>query len=301
MTVQPDGVDSLGHAPSQVAAEHGGEFDFADLLHHMHDGRELELPGGHVELPQIPPVNIGGIELDLSPTKHVVFLLLASVLLLVWAIRSARTYKKSKVPKGMTNVLEVLVIFIRDEVAITNMGPAGLRYVPYLLSTFFAILIMNLLGLIPYGATATGNIAVTAGLAIVAFVMIQVAAIRAQGFGHYLAHLTGGVHPMLWPIMIPIEIMGLFIKPFALCIRLFANMTGGHIVILALIGLVFLFQSYAIGVGSVLFTVAIMLLEILVAFIQAYIFVMLTSIFMGLGMQSGHDDAHGGEHAEHAH
>ncbi len=300
MALQHDGVDSVAHPAPQAAGEHGEGFDFAELLHHMHDGRELEVPGGHVELPQLPPVNIGGIELDLSPTKHVVFLLIASALLLVWAIRSARTYKKSKVPRGLTNLLEVLVVFIRDEVAITNMGPAGIRYVPYLLSTFFVILLMNLLGLIPYGATATGNIAVTAGLAIVAFVMIQVAAIRSQGFGHYLAHLTGGVHPALWPIMIPIEVMGLFIKPFALCIRLFANMTGGHIVILALIGLVFLFQSYAIGIGSVMFTVAIMLLEILVAFIQAYIFVMLTSIFMGLGMQSGHDDGHTEETAHHA-
>jgi F-type H+-transporting ATPase subunit a len=191
--------------------------------------------------------------------------------------------------------MEVLVVFIRDEVALSNMGPSGLRYVPYLLSTFFVILIMNLMGLIPYGATATGNIAVTAGLAIVAFVMIQVAAIRAQGLSHYLAHLTGGVHPLLWPIMIPIEIIGLFTKPFALCIRLFANMTGGHIVILSLIGLVFLFQSFAVGVGSILLSTGIMLLEIMVAFIQAYVFVMLTSLFMGLGIEAGEALAHGHE------
>jgi F-type H+-transporting ATPase subunit a len=160
------------------------------------------------------------------------------------------------------------------------------------LTTFFFILLMNLLGLIPFGATATGNIAVTAGLAIIAFVMIQVSAIRAQGFGHYLAHLTGGVHWILWPIMVPIEVLGLFTKPFALCIRLFANMTGGHIVILSLLGLIFLFRSLFVGVGSVLFTMAIMLLELMVAFIQAYVFTMLTSLFMGLGMQAGHDDAH---------
>ncbi len=110
---------------------------------------------------------------------------------------------------------------------------------------------MNLLGLVPYGASATGNVSVTAGLALIAFVMIQAAAIRAQGLGHYLAHLTGGVHWALWPIMIPIEILGLFTKPFALCIRLFANMTGGHIVIVSLIGLIFIFKSYIVAVGPV--------------------------------------------------
>ncbi len=116
--------------------------------------------------------------------------------------------------------------------------------------------------------------------------MIQGSAIRAQGLGHYLAHLTGGVHWALWPIMIPIEILGLFTKPFALCIRLFANMTGGHIVIVSLIGLIFIFKSYIIAVAPVGFVVGINFLELFVAFLQAYIFTMLTSLFMGLGMQT---------------
>ncbi|MCU0452487.1 MAG: F0F1 ATP synthase subunit A [Bacteroidetes bacterium] len=284
----------------QTAAHGGGHgegFDFAHLLDHMKDGRYVEVPGGHVDLPQFPPVTIGGITLDLSPTKHVVFLLLAAILLTVWAVRAARAYRKHPVQRGMGNVLELMVLFIRDEVAIPNMGPSGLRYVPYLLTTFFFILIMNLLGLVPFGATATGNIAVTAGLAVIAFIMIQLSAIRAQGLGHYLAHLTGGVHWALWPIMVPIEILGLFTKPFALCIRLFANMTGGHIVIVSLIGLILLFRSLWVGGLSVGFTVTIMLLEIMVAFIQAYVFTMLTSLFMGLGMQAGHGEAHDGEHA----
>jgi len=127
--------------------------------------------------------------------------------------------------------------------------------------------------------------------------MIQIAAIRAQGFGHWLAHLTGGVHWALWPIMVPIEILGLFTKPFALCIRLFANMTGGHIVIVALIGLIFVFQSLAVAPVSVGFALAIYLLELFVAFLQAYIFTMLTSLFMGLGMQT---ESHGAEH-QHGH
>jgi F-type H+-transporting ATPase subunit a len=192
--------------------------------------------------------------------------------------------------------MEVFIVFIRDEVVIPNMGSNGLVYMPYLLTTFFFILVMNLLGLIPYGASATANVSVTAGLAIIAFVMIQVAAIRSQGIGHYLAHLTGGVHWSLWPIMIPIEILGLFTKPFALCIRLFANMTGGHIVIVSLIGLIFLFQSYIIAIAPAGFVVGIMFLELFVAFLQAYIFTMLTSLFMGIGMQG----EHGGGHEEHA-
>jgi F-type H+-transporting ATPase subunit a len=169
-----------------------------------------------------------------------------------------------------------------------------MRYLPYLLTTMVFILLMNLLGTIPYGSTPTGNVSVTAGLAVVAFIMIQIAAIRAQGFGHYLAHLTGGVHWALWPIMLPIEILGLFTKPFALCIRLFANMTGGHLVIVSLLGLIFLFRTYFIIPVPILFAVGISMLELLVAFLQAYIFTMLTSLFMGLGMQAGHAKA--GEH-----
>ena len=292
------------HADTLTTSVHGGgqgeAFDFAHLLDHMKDSRSIEVPWGHVDLPQFPPVTVGGLTLDLSPTKHVVFLLVAAVLLAAWAIRSARSYRKNQIPRGMGNVLETMVMFIRDEVALPNMGPAGIRYIPYLLTTFFFILIMNLLGLIPYGSTATGNIMVTAGLAGIAFLMIQLSAIRAQGLGHYLAHLTGGVHPILWPIMVPIEVLGLFTKPFALCIRLFANMTGGHIVILSLLGLIFLFRSAFVGIGSVAFTVAIMLLEIMVAFIQAYVFTMLTSLFMGLGIQAGHSEAHAAD-GEHHH
>jgi F-type H+-transporting ATPase subunit a len=193
-------------------------------------------------------------------------------------------------------MMEVLVQFIREEIARPNMGEAGMKYVPYLLTTFFFILIMNLAGLFPYGASATGNVSVTAGLASIAFVMIQVAAIRAQGFGHYLAHLTGGVHWALWPIMIPIEIIGLFTKPFALCIRLFANMTAGHVVIVSLFGLIFLYKSYVIAPGPVLFAIGINLLELFVAVLQAYIFTMLTALFMGLGMQTEHE-SHGEEQA----
>ena len=260
---------------------------FSELLHHVRDSHELEIPFvGHVQLPHFEPIHIGGISVDLSITKHVVFLWLAAAFLLILAGVAAYKNRKRPVPRGLGNLVEVFIVFIRDQVVIPNMGQAGIAYLPYLLTTFFFILIMNLLGLIPYGASATGNISVTAGLAIIAFVMIQFSAIRSQGIGHYLAHLTGGVHWALWPIMIPIEILGLFTKPFALCVRLFANMTGGHIVIVALIGLIFVFKSYIIALGPVGFVVSINFLELFVAFLQAYIFTMLTSLFMGLGMQT---------------
>jgi F-type H+-transporting ATPase subunit a len=174
------------------------------------------------------------------------------------------------------------------------MGAEGVRYVPYLLTTFLFILLMNLLGLVPYGASATGNVNVTAGMAIIAFIMIQVSAIRAQGLGHYLAHLTGGVHWAMWPIMIPIEILGLFTKPFALCIRLFANMIGGHIVIVSLIGLIFIFKSYIVAAVPIGFAVGINFLELFVAFLQAYIFTILTALFMGLGIQAASHEQHEG-------
>lgn len=270
-----------------TTAAHGAEkFEFTHLFDHIKDSHELETPFGHIALPQFEPFTVGGLTIDLSITKHVFFLWLAAIVLLIAAIWSARNYKKSLVPRGFANAFETIIVFLRDEVVIANMGREGLKYLPYLLTTFFFILLMNLMGLIPYGSTSTGNVAVTAGLAVIAFIMIQVAAIRAQGFGHYLAHLTGGVPWFLWPIMVPVEIIGLFTKPFALCIRLFANMTGGHLVILSLFGLIFIFQSYVVSPVPILFVVAIDMLELFVAFLQAYIFTTLTSLFMGMGIQA---------------
>jgi F-type H+-transporting ATPase subunit a len=292
VTSGPDTV----YAPATHGGVQGERSLFSELLHHVRDSRELEVPWiGHVTLPHVDPVTIAGITVDLSITKHVVFLWVAALLVILLATYAARSNARRDVPKGFGNMLEVFVVFIRDEVVLPNMGPAGMKYLPYLLTTFFFILVMNLLGLFPYGSTATSNVSVTAGLAVIAFVMIQAAAMRAQGLRHYLAHLTGGVHWIIWPIMIPIEILGLFTKPFALCIRLFANMSGGHIVIVALLGLIFLFRSYFFALAPGSFVVAINFLEMFVALLQAYIFTMLTAVFMGLGMQeAGHGE--GGEH-----
>jgi len=285
-------ADSAKQIMSHEASGHGEKFNFQHLLDHVKDSHTIELPGFHIELPQLPPVHLGGFVLDLSPTKHVLFLLLCALLLIIGAIFASRAYRKTFVPHGFVNLIEMLVVFIRDEVVLPNMGPGGIKYMPYLLTTFFYILFMNLIGLIPYGATATGNIMVTAGLATVAFFMIQISAIQAQGFKNYLMHLTGGVHWGLWIIMIPIEILGLFTKPFALCIRLFANMSAGHIVILSLIGLIFMFQSIAVAPASVLFALFINMLELFVAVLQAYIFTMLTAVFMGFGIQTDHESHH---------
>jgi F-type H+-transporting ATPase subunit a len=300
-------ADTLARAAEAAAhgsGQGGGENTFAALLEHVYDSKVLEFPPfGHIELPHWAPVHVGGMTIDLSPTKHVVFLLFSALVLAVLAIAAARSNSRKRVPKGLGNFMEVFVVFIRDEIAVANMGPAGLRYMPYLLTTFFFILIMNLAGLVPYGATATGNVSVTAGLAVIAFFVIQASAIRALGLGNYFKHLTGGVHPALWPIMVPIEVLGLFTKPFALMIRLFANMIGGHIVIVSLLGLIFIFKSYVLAPVPVLFVLGINMLELFVAFLQAFIFTMLTALFMGLNVQAAHEDhgheAHGAAEAHH--
>ncbi|MGA2623985.1 MAG: F0F1 ATP synthase subunit A [Bacteroidota bacterium] len=291
----PRGAQDTLAGVAQTGGGGNGQL-FNELLHHTQDSHRIELPWGWIDLPRFAPIHLGSLEIDLSITKHVVFLWIAALVVIVLTVAAAGKNRRRTVPSGWGNLIEVFVLFIRDEIALPNMGTAGLRYLPYLLTTFFFILVMNLIGLVPYCATATGNVSVTGALAVIAFIMIQLAAIRAQGFGHYLAHLTGGVYWLLWPIMVPIEILSLFTKPFALCIRLFANMTGGHIVIVSLIGLIFLFKSYLVVPASIGFVLGIDLLELFVAFLQAYIFTMLTSLFMGLGIQAGHEVQEGHGH-----
>lgn len=289
--------DSVHTAASQAAPAHAEKFEFSHLLEHIRNSSVIDIPGGHLELPHFPPLHIGGLTIDLSISKHVFFMLLSALILILVAVYTARKNRKNLVPTGLGNLMEIFIVFTRDEIALPTMGSAGLRYLPYLLTTFFFILIMNLFGLVPYGATSTSNVSVTAALAFIAFIVIQLAAIRTQGIKHYLAHLTGDQHWMFWPIMIPVEILGLFTKPFALCMRLFANMNGGHIVLLALIGLIFLFRSLIIAPVSVLFSVGISALELFVALLQAYIFTILTALFIGFGLQAeGHE-----EHAEETH
>jgi F-type H+-transporting ATPase subunit a len=236
--------------------------------------------------------------LDLSVTKHTVMLILGSAILLAVFLAGTRRNSAELIPRGrLANALEMLVVFVRDELAVKNIGPEeGPRYTAFLLTVFFFILFLNFLGLVPWMATPTANIGVTVSLAAITFVLTQVAGIRAAGFLGYLKHLTGGVHWALWPLMIPVEVLGLFTKPFALTIRLFANMLAGHVVIFFLLGLIFIMDSLAWAVIAVPFAFAIYLLEIFVAFVQAYIFTMLSALFIGMGVAMGHhEEEHAGE------
>lgn len=263
------------------------------ILHHITNSHELELPiVGVVKLPHFDPIHIGGLTVDLSPTKHVVMMWFVAVLLVLVFGLIARP---RLVPRGLYNFLESIVVFIREEVVRPNFGELTDRYINYFLTIFWFILFMNLLGLIPYGATATGNIAVTATLAVITFLVTQYTAIRSQGLGGFLKHLTGGVHWMLWPIMVPVELVGLFTKPFALAVRLFANMTAGHVVILSLLGLIFVLKTYFVAPVSIAFALFIYVLELFVGFLQAYIFTMLSALFIGMGLHHAHEE-HGTAH-----
>ncbi len=233
-------------------------------------------------------LDIGPIHLPIS--KHLLMMAIAFILLTVvlpFIIKS-----RSKIIAPLRSMIEVIFIFIRDEVVRPNLGKElGDRHLPYFATLFFFILTMNLLGLVPYGATATSNLAVTGALAATSLLLIVFMGIRKQGFLGYFKNLVPhGVPVWLYPILFPIEIIGLVTKAFALCVRLFANMLGGHIVILSFICFIFIFGSlgavYGFGVApvSVLLVLFMMALELFVAFLQAYIFVFLTAIFTGMAV-----------------
>lgn len=271
---------------------------------HITDSHHLEYPcfkagfACELQLPQWAPIHIGPLTIDMSPTKHVVMMLIAATLCLVTLLWAAASHKKQhatgRAPRGTANGMEALVLYLRNEVVIPNVGHHGDKFVPFVLTLFFFILFANLLGLIPYGSTATGNISVTATLAIITFVMVEIAGMRALG-KKYIGTVVYWPHDMalgmklpMTLIMTPVEIIGKFTKPFALAIRLFANMTAGHVVVLALIGLIFTFGSYFIAPAPFLMAVAIMMLEIFVAFLQAFIFSLLASVFIGQIREAAH-------------
>ena len=265
---------------------------------HITDSHCLELPGfpkfwepHEVALPRIAPFHIGNAVIDMSPTRHVVMLLFAAFLCCLVLIGAARAHARQSLatgsPKGIGAGIEAMVLYIRQEVAIPNLGPHGEKYVPFILTLFFFILFANVLGLIPYGSTATGNISVTATLAIITFFMVEIAGIRANGFGYlntifyWNKELPIGVREFMFILMTPVEIIGKFSKPFALAIRLFANMTAGHIVVLGMISLIFAFQSWWVVPVPIFMATAIMVLELFVSLLQAFIFALLASVFIG--------------------
>lgn len=278
----------------EAATAHGGQsYDVgAEILHHILDSHELDVFVPMWKIP-LPRIHVAG--LDLSITKHVVMMwIVAGLLLLLFGLAARRS--KEPVPRGLRALLEILIVFIREEVARKPIGPGADRFVPYLLTTFFFILFCNLLGLVPGMAAATGNISVTAALALLAFGMIQLGGMREHGFIQHFRNLVPhGLPAWLVPIMFALEFLSMLIKPFALCIRLFANMMAGHVAILAFYSLIFILSSLyssMVGVAVSPFVIAfelfIHLLEIFVAFLQAYIFAMLTANFIGMAVHPAH-------------
>ncbi len=271
-------VNAINDTTAVIAAEAS---ETGWIMHHVLDSNLLfgVIPLPHLEL----------FGIDFSITQHLVFMWFAVVILLVAFRKVAKSYSKSLAPKGINNFLEVLIVFVRDEIVRPTIGKGYERFLPFLLTIFFFILVCNFLGLIPFGATATSNISVTAALAIISFFFIQVGGMMKNGsYGYFKGLLPHGIPALLIPIMLIVEFLGLFTKPFALAIRLFANMTAGHIVIYALIGLIFILKTFFVVPVSIAFALFIYLLEILVALIQAYIFTMLSSLFIGMAVHQEH-------------
>ena len=289
------------------------------ILGHVADSHELEFvsPTGTKHIIPLPVIRIpfkagacpanpeveaslGKGCLDLSITRHVVMMWLAGLTLLLFLLLGTQRNKKELVPRGVSaNLFEILVLFVRNDIAVPNIGKKDAeRYVPYLLTIFFFILFMNCWGIIPWMATPTGNLAVTGGLAICTFVLTEIAGLRSAGVIGYLKHLDGGAPWWLAWMMIPIEILSKFTKPFALTVRLFANMIAGHIGIFSLFGLIFILHTVFASAIAVPFALFFYLLEIFVAFIQAYIFCILSAVFIGMGVAMGH---HGHEAEAHGH
>lgn len=278
---------ALAGEPSsdEKADAHDGEK--LDVIHHVTDGDVIELePFGEIHLPAI---KIG--DFDISITRHVVMMWIAAILLVLIFSSVANAYKKMsrpEAPKGFVNLMETMIEFVRNDVVKANIGEGYERFLPYLLTVFFFILTCNLLGLLPYAATATSNISVTFTLAVFTFVIVQFTMFKEHGLKGWLSHLTAGAPVALWPIMVPIEFLSMFVKPFALMVRLFANMTAGHVVIVTMIGLIFIFKSWLVAPAAVGIALIMYALELFVAFMQAYIFTMLSSLF--IGMAAAHEE-----------
>jgi F-type H+-transporting ATPase subunit a len=250
--------------------------NFYDEHHNPVDYNGYKLEHNHILL-----ADSGKSVFDLSITKNVAMLLINASLLLFVFLSVAKAYKNQvgKAPKGLQSFIEPVVIFVRDEIVKPNVGHHYEKYLPYLLTLFFFILFGNLLGLLPGAGNLTGNIAVTLTLAVLTFLITNL-----SGNKNYWEHIfwTPGVPLLLRPLIMPVEIIGIFTKPFSLTIRLFVAITAGHIVLLSLICLTFIFSSYVVGFGASLVVVFINLIELLVAGIQAYVFTLFTSLYIGM-------------------
>jgi F-type H+-transporting ATPase subunit a len=276
------------------------EVDIGEIvLHHTADAYSLDFfPFGRIAWHRWPDVYLGSFPINLTPTKHVVFMVLAAVLVFLTmklaGMALARQRAGQNSPRGFAAAVEGLVLWVRDDIAVANIGHDGKKFAPLIMTLFFFILYSNLLGLIPYGATPSGNLAVTGTLALLVFFVIEIAGFVKLGPKGYLRTIfpkmpgiegAGGVVVSI--VMGPIEILGKLVKPIALAVRLFGNMTAGHFVVLSLFGIVLLFGnlgawSYGIAGVTVVLVVGIMLLELFVAFLQAYVFALLSALFIGL-------------------
>lgn len=259
---------------------------------HSYNGYYLN-DHGHLE-------SVDGREFtDLSITKNAAALIASSVFTILLFLSIAGNYKKNanRAPKGLQSFFEPIILFIRDDIAKPNIGPKYERFLPYLLTIFFFIWFNNLLGLLPGGANLTGNIAVTLLLAVFTFIVTNI-----NGNKGYWMHIINTPGVPWWlktvlPIMPIVELIGLITKPFSLMVRLFANITAGHIIILSLLCLIFMFKSYAVGVGATIFSSAMMMLELFVAILQAYVFTLLSSMYFGSAVAEHHHEDHSHEHA----
>lgn len=268
------------------------------ILGEVEDAPYIPLGERQIPLPQWEPIELGFLTIDLSLTKNTVFLWVAAVLVVATFLVVGRAYRRmghNEAPSGLANMAEVLVVFFRDQIVRANIGRDGDRYTPFILTLFFFILYMNLLGLVPFGISATASLSVTAALAFLALISIEVAGFKAlgpKGYAQTIFFAPPGMGPVgkaaMMLVMAPVEFMGKLTKPFALAIRLFANMTAGKILILALLGLILIFAGApaaawaGVTAGSVALVTAITLLKVFIAFLQAFIFAMLTAVFIGL-------------------
>ena len=304
LVVAPLSLRAQEHEEAAPHAAQQTEGPVDIITPHITDSHHMEIPwpnahmAKEIELPRFAPFHIGGVEVDMSPTKHVVFMLLSATIVALVLIIAANTSKKQHETigrtKGFAGAIEAMALYLRNEVVLPNVGHHGEAFVPFGLTLFFFILVMNLFGMLPWGATATGNVSVTAALAIITAIVVEVAGIRANGLGYlstifyWNKELPLVMRVIMFVVMSPVEMVGKLSKPFALTIRLFANMTAGHIVLLALVGLIFTFKSWMIAPVPVLMATAISMLELFVAFLQAFIFTLLASVFIGQIRESHH-------------
>ncbi|MCA0958611.1 F0F1 ATP synthase subunit A [Muricauda ruestringensis] len=252
--------------------------------HHGEETHTEDAFGENLEVDDSHPTNKK--PLDFSITKNVVFIIAVALLMFLVFRSMAKRYQKSTMPKGLGRFLEPLVLFVRDEIAIPNIGEHKYkRYMSYLLTVFFFVWIINLLGLTPLGVNVTNNIAVTFALAIITYFITTF-----TGNKNYWKHIfwMPGVPVPMKIILAPIELLGTFIKPFSLMIRLYANITAGHVVLMSIIGLMFIFKNWIGSPLSFLLAFALSLLELLVAALQAYIFTMLSALYFGMAVEEDH-------------